>query len=108
MAQRITESIFTADLKPNLTGGNEDITWVVTAALTTALAARLEMTMADYDIQVHKYDDKKQALRITEGRVGVSVETEVVTISKIDIKGVELGAIGIRIRRESMESFREY
>ncbi|TGO46848.1 hypothetical protein BOTNAR_0561g00040 [Botryotinia narcissicola] len=87
---------------------NTDIPRVITAALTTALAARLEMTMADYDILVHKYDDRTQVLRITEGQVGVGVETEVVTISNIDIKRVELGAIGIRIRPESMESMESF
>lgn len=73
-------------------GTNADSQWTVTAVITTAFAARLEMTMADYDIQIHKYDDRKQALRITEVRVEFGVETEADTISNIDVKGVELGA----------------
>ncbi|KAF5871440.1 uncharacterized protein Bfra_007957, partial [Botrytis fragariae] len=38
---------------------NTDAPYVGTAAITTDLAARLAMAMADYDIQVHKYDDRK-------------------------------------------------
>lgn len=38
-------------------GTNTDSPRVGAAAITTALTARLAITMADYDIQIHEYDD---------------------------------------------------
>ncbi|CCD48819.1 predicted protein [Botrytis cinerea T4] len=36
---------------------NTDSPRLGAAAITTALTARLAITMADYDIQIQKYDD---------------------------------------------------